>query len=307
MTPRTPRDPSTIRRSIASKFFRVPTLTPKSASSYWKRLKRDAAVFGACRVLVPESPKKSPRPQSRENTYAERDAPCTKCTSGFARTNKRPDFCWHQPVDRCKSCTKDSFWSACDIFWTFDTELSGEMTRTAYVKGLANALSVQKFRLLRRARLDIRFRKSPQPIKLHPEFIKMVWPNVSESDLDAMLIWARHREAWQLLNDGSFTFPDAKIRKVFDLLDECRIGQVDLMDVVRANLLPFEEVKKIKSDINMEQYVTIDLFRLHVAPALRLYYGVKDADEQFCVLDLGLSFKAKKEAADKRHTVFQAP
>ncbi|CAE7438169.1 unnamed protein product [Symbiodinium microadriaticum] len=99
-----------------------------------------------------------------------------------------------KPVEKCSCATITAVWSACDTFWEIDTTHSGAITRQVYMDFLRYICpSVNTLRMLRRARLECRFRSSAVPVRLE-DFLAMVWPTATIEDRAKMLRWAELRE-----------------------------------------------------------------------------------------------------------------
>ncbi|CAL1170563.1 unnamed protein product [Cladocopium goreaui] len=98
------------------------------------------------------------------------------------------------PVERCGCATIQAVWSACDTFWEFDTAHSGAITREGYINLMRECATVNTLRMLRRARLEFRFRRSAAPVLLE-DFLLMIWPKATSEDRARMMRWAELREA----------------------------------------------------------------------------------------------------------------
>jgi len=143
-----------------------------------------------------------------------------------------------KPVERCSCATITAVWSACDTFWEFDTAHSGSITREAYIDLMRESATVNTLRLLRRARLEGRFRRSAAPVTLE-DFILMVWPKATVEDRAKMMRWAELRECYDIISHN-FSAADPELERVFRLLSTRTPGQppyVIASDLGRSRLL----------------------------------------------------------------------
>ena len=69
----------------------------------------------------------------------------------------------HNFQDKCKRCTIEAVWAACDVFWQFDVLHTGAITRSEYMARLGGEPSALRLRFLRRSKLEARFRFSTRP------------------------------------------------------------------------------------------------------------------------------------------------
>lgn len=122
-----------------------------------------------------------------------------------------------KPVEKCSCATITAVWSACDTFWEIDTTHSGAITRQVYMDFLRYICpSVNTLRMLRRARLECRFRSSAVPVRLE-DFLAMVWPTATIEDRAKMLRWAELRECYDIISHR-FSATDQDLEKLFTLL-----------------------------------------------------------------------------------------
>ncbi|CAE7159439.1 unnamed protein product, partial [Symbiodinium pilosum] len=186
-----------------------------------------------------------------------------------------------KPVERCSCATITAVWSACDTFWEFDSAHSGEITREAYIDLMRECATVNTLRMLRRARLEFRFRRSAAPVTLE-DFLAMVWPKATVEDRAKMLRWAELRECYDMIRHN-FTATDQDLDKLFKLLSTRKPGEppkviaselsrsrVLARDVVigfakerhpKEVLFDFEEFKSIAWPKLKERWMTQDSFK----------------------------------------------
>jgi len=86
----------------------------------------------------------------------------------------------------------ESVWAAVDVFFDFDRGHSGFISRSAYMAMLQEPPTVLRLRMLRRAKLELRFRKSAKPVSVE-EFLRLIWPQVTPEDWTVMQKWAEQR------------------------------------------------------------------------------------------------------------------
>merc|ERR1712037_177309 len=119
--------------------------------------------------------------------------------------------------------------------------------------------------MLRRARLETRFRASARPVTLE-EFMLRIWPAANEKDLALMRRWAQLREAWSLLNGGNFRGYEIELKRVFEKLDEKGEGSVQAREIVRAQILSKEDVQRLTRSRDMKQWLDMETFRAYLGP-----------------------------------------
>jgi len=175
----------------------------------------------------------------------------------------------HITVERCSRCTIDAVWTACDVFWEFDRNHSGGIQRREYMKCLAEPASVLRLRLLRRAKLEDRFRASARPVTL-AEWLTLIWPQATPRDVALMNRWSQLREAWSIFNNNNFRGLESDLRRVFEFLDGNGEGKVRLSDLARAQILPAEEMRRIAKTHDLaSMWMDLDTFRNQMWPELK--------------------------------------
>ncbi|CAJ1436549.1 unnamed protein product [Effrenium voratum] len=146
-----------------------------------------------------------------------------------------------KPPERCGCATIQAVWSACDTFWEFDHAHSGAITREAYINLMRECATVNTLRMLRRARLEFRFRRSAAPVHLE-EFLLMLWPKAMEEDRLRMMRWAELRECFDIVSHN-FGASDQDLEKLFRLLgSRSNEGKVVASDLSRSSVLPGDVV-----------------------------------------------------------------
>lgn len=166
---------------------------------------------------------------------------------------------------------------ACDVFWLFDPNWTGEISRTRYVAGLAESPTVDKLRMLRKSSLENRFRLSATPVSMS-EWISMIWPGSTEKELELMMRWAALREAWSIVHRPGFRGLEQEMNRVFHLLDTDKFrGDVPLGELVRAQILTPEECLKLFRTRDLHSpIVNREAFRNVVHPHLKAHYVTAD-------------------------------
>ncbi|CAE8615936.1 unnamed protein product [Polarella glacialis] len=168
---------------------------------------RPAAGPGSARLRAPHrlvseagipgpplnSPSMAPSmaPSTRELTQAE----CAAVSPANGATGQQlTSSTWEnrKGADRCSRCTMESVWAAVDVFFDFDRGHSGFISRSAYMAMLQEPPTVLRLRMLRRAKLELRFRKSAKPVSVE-EFLRLIWPQVTPEDWTVMQKWAEQR------------------------------------------------------------------------------------------------------------------
>lgn len=148
-----------------------------------------------------------------------------------------------QPQERCGCASIQAVWCACDTFWEFDTAHSGAITREAYINLMRECATVNTLRMLRRARLELRFRRSAAPVLLE-DFLLMIWPKATVEDRTRMMRWAELRECFDIVQHN-FGATDQDLDRLFRLLSfRSNGGQVQVVasELGRARLLPREVI-----------------------------------------------------------------
>jgi hypothetical protein len=169
-----------------------------------------------------------------------------------------------------------SVWTACDTFWEFDQDHTGTMSRKEYIDLLGESPTVNRLRMLRRARLEHQFRSSAKPVTLE-KFLGLIWPQATEEDQKKMARWAQLREAHDILNSSNFRGADSDMRRIFELLRVRNPGDTGPEEVVvasemlRALIISEEFMLSIAKDKPLNEF-TIDTeaeFKEHVWPHMK--------------------------------------
>jgi len=108
-------------------------------------------------------------------------------------------------------------WAACDVFWDFDRDRTGFVTRKEYIQRLGDAPSVERVRVLRRANLSQRFRGDASPVSL-TEMLRLCWPSATAEDHVTMRRWVELRDAYHMFINPNFRGSDLDMRRSFELL-----------------------------------------------------------------------------------------
>lgn len=175
------------------------------------------------------------------------------------------------PVERCGCATIQAVWSACDTFWEFDTAHSGAITREAYINLMRECATVNTLRMLRRARLEFRFRRSAAPVLLE-DFLLMIWPKATSEDRTRMMRWAELRECFDIVKHN-FGATEQDLERLYRLLSfRSKGGQVQVVasELGRARLLPKEVISTFARERHPKE-VCFDYedFKTIVWPKLR--------------------------------------
>jgi len=200
-----------------------------------------------------------------------------------------------EPSERVGRADRTLVWAACDTFWTFDRSRCGEITRDQYIAQLAEAPTVIVLRMLRKSRLEARFRKSARPVRIE-EFLRLIWPSATDKDFETINRWVQLREAWTVLNDRRFHGSDAELRKVWDLLArestlaEGMSGEIIAREFVRAQILSAEEIERLTRTAESSTRVTQEVFRNSIIPHLKHLYvsSSAKAEEDDRIMEGGL-------------------
>jgi len=176
------------------------------------------------------------------------------------------------PSERCSRCTMEAVWAACDVFWEFDVSHTGRITRPAYIQQLGQTPTVMRLRMLRRARLEARFRDSAQPVTLD-EFLRLLWPAAQEKDFKLMRRWAQLREALSVMQSENFRGQDHELNTVFAHLDARAEGRIPAQELVRAQILPREQLQRLTKTMDLKHFlIDKETFRSLIWPDLRVRY-----------------------------------
>lgn len=188
-------------------------------------------------AMVKQLKKVSKSHSKKEASNAARAAIDAKCSPEVQSAFRS------QPQERCGCASIQAVWSACDTFWEFDTAHSGAITREAYINLMRECATVNTLRMLRRARLELRFRRSAAPVLLE-DFLLMIWPKATVEDRTRMMRWAELRECFDIVQHN-FGATDQDLDRLFRLLSfRSNGGQVQVVasELGRARLLPREVI-----------------------------------------------------------------
>mmetsp|Transcript_61579 Transcript_61579/g.114316 ORF Transcript_61579/g.114316 Transcript_61579/m.114316 type:complete len:424 (+) Transcript_61579:147-1418(+) len=172
--------------------------------------------------------------------------------------------------EKCTICNREAVWAACDTFWKFDPRCTGEISRTDFIRGVAERPTVQKLRFMRRACLEDRLRWSSAAVSLK-EFLQLIWPTAGSEDMKMILRWAQLREAWTALRQRSFQGDELELRRIWDLLDPNHRGEIAAGEFVRADIFTEKEVAGILQKAQFSH--NYDLFTIVPWEAYRQFFG----------------------------------
>eukprot|EP00933_Yihiella_yeosuensis_P033666 TRINITY_DN27322_c0_g1_i1.p1 TRINITY_DN27322_c0_g1~~TRINITY_DN27322_c0_g1_i1.p1 ORF type:complete len:435 (+),score=59.37 TRINITY_DN27322_c0_g1_i1:82-1386(+) len=174
--------------------------------------------------------------------------------------------------ERCSRCTIDAVWAACDVFWEFDRDHSGVISRKEYIDLLGDQPTVTRLRVLRRAKLERRFRASAEPLTVE-EFLLLMWPKATEADKVIMRRWAQLRQAYDMMQCPKFKGSQQEMEKVYELLrTPCPEGGLKLQayELQRSLCLRADEVRRLAKGVDIrEVWWDIEDYKTLIWPLLR--------------------------------------
>jgi Ca2+-binding EF-hand superfamily protein len=132
-------------------------------------------------------------------------------------------------------------WAAYDVFLSLDKRDLRKISRKDYYNSLGDFPTLDKLKVLKRSGLENRFRQSSHEVTLD-EFLRLMWPQATDDDIETMQYWAKLRDAQQLIQAGNFKGDTQDLRQVFDLLDQDR-----------NHLLEYNELLLILSKKDIQQ------------------------------------------------------
>merc|ERR1712007_140338 len=89
-----------------------------------------------------------------------------------------------------------------------------------------------------------RFRRSAVSVDVH-EFLQLIWPTANDEDEALMVRWVQLRAAFNILRSENFHGSDLELRRIFQHLDLEDEGRIPASSLVRAQILPKEEVEML--------------------------------------------------------------
>jgi len=145
--------------------------------------------------------------------------------------------------ERCSRCTMEAVWAACDVFWELDVAHTGQISRPEYIIRLSEPPNVMCLRMLRRSRLENRFRESAQPVSME-EFLRLLWPAAKDTDIVLMRRWSELREAHSIGLQDNFRGTEPELSRMFHHLVQGE-GRINAYDIVRSQVLASDEVHRV--------------------------------------------------------------
>jgi hypothetical protein len=134
-----------------------------------------------------------------------------------------------------------------DVFRLFSNGFQFKVERNSFCKGLKGCVTLKQLSVVKRARLQERFRESAQDMTLE-EFLRMHWPKTTEDDMKFLIRWCHLREA-QIVFDGCFDGNEAGeesvLRTIFDLLDVNGDERLSVEELLEAGILTSEQATKL--------------------------------------------------------------
>lgn len=192
----------------------------------------------------------------------------TSATSSCGDDHRASHRTMRASTERCEHSTMEDVWSACDVFWEFDPQHTGKITRPQYLSLISQPASVIRLRFMRRSRLEERFRNSAAPVTLE-EFLQLLWPGAGQQELKQMRRWSRLREARTIMNDSSFRGSETELKRIFDHLDSRGEGRVSARDVISARLVSCDELRRLlEAEDSSGAGLDLEVFRARVWPHL---------------------------------------
>lgn len=290
------------------KFLGRPTLAPPRPSSSWER-----RTFG---LNVDTERGDWFRRRHRNGTTV--CPPAVKDAWGEGGRGRSETICAPQGMapplrtykgagpERTRRCTKEAVWTACDVFWLFDTKYTGEITRKRYGDHLCDTPTVNKLRMLRKSGLEDRFRKSAQPVTLQ-DWITMIWPGSTQQELELMMRWAALREAWSIVHSLDFRCHDSEMTRIYELLDtEGGRGEIPLGEFIRAHILSDEELMKLFRTRDLHTAINKETYRNVIHPHLKTHFVTHDTknqmkkeEEAITSRDIDVQFRAGLQVSSK--------
>lgn len=169
-------------------------------------------------------------------------------------------------VERCSRCTKEEMWAVYDVFRTMDEARKHRISRKNFFNpDRLGGPSLMELRVLRKARLDERFRHSAEDITLE-EFLQLVFPGCSRGDVQKMMHWARLKDAQAVLRDPKFRAEVPQLRQIFDILDENGDENLSMTELERAGILTKSEIAallrgsnrdSVKFNCNFQEFLAV--------------------------------------------------
>jgi hypothetical protein len=133
-----------------------------------------------------------------------------------------------------------------DVFRLFSNGIQFKVDRNSFCKGLHRCVTLKQLSVVKRARLQERFRESAQDMTLE-EFLRMYWPKTAKDDMKSLIQWCHLREA-QIVFDGNEASEESVLRRTyFDLLDVKGDEGLSVEKLLQAGVLTSEQVNLIGS------------------------------------------------------------
>jgi len=175
-----------------------------------------------------------------------------------------------------------------DVFTALDVTRTGKITRADYAAALKEQPTVEKIKVLRRSGMEGRMRRSSQSVELD-EFIKMLWPSVTEKEIAKIHRWAQLRDAWHTVAHGAFRGEDKELRKAFNHLLMDGDPKLPVGQLWRAHILSKYEILQVLHTEDDNHKVTYEDFRVLALPYLQAKYITAETKRKM---------KAEEEAKD---------
>lgn len=185
-------------------------------------------------------------------------------------------------------------WIAYDVFRSLDKQKRQSISRNDFFEGLKDFPTLDKLKMLKRTRLDVRFRESTQDVDL-PEFLRMLWPSATDEDVIKMVRWGQLREAQSVLRDGKFRGEVAELKKIFDLLDENGDGLLTVNELRRARILSGQEIQSLMRTQRLDAKMSFHDFCIYAQTHLKAMYVSAET-----------AAKMKEEASQAHEQDFQS-
>jgi hypothetical protein len=191
-------------------------------------------------------------------------------------------------VERCRVCTKHQAWIVFDVFLSLTTPKERNfILRDVFSQIIADWYSAPgrtlfEIKVLKRSGLYNRFRRAASPVDLR-EWFSLVWPQASDEELDMMMRWAQLREIQLSVTGQSFRGTLEETKKIFQVLDDSKDGQVSIIELMRAEIMTKKEVDDIikANDADGDGQLDIEEFCAHFQPFLKQKYLSGEARKKF--------------------------
>lgn len=81
------------------------------------------------------------------------------------------------------------------------------------------------------------------------QFLRHVWPHVTSGEHQALILWARTREAQSIIQASSYFGSQQDLRRIFDLIDKNGNGTLSYDEVETSRIFSEEELSQISAKL----------------------------------------------------------